>query len=193
MNYGFYDNTLVCFIQCKPFNPPTPEPKIPSVEIDGDIKIRFLIKNSSDFFSKTYIVPAGNKKVYQFSNKIDNTGGGTVFLTGPVENHVIAKDYDGGTVVQEGGSLYSSLKAVVAADNIAISDVAFWKKLQSTEQVVNNADLQDAAAVGADDSCFAVLDMYNTGTVNNSYNLFDASEKLFDPPPSFTIKFEGKF
>ena len=73
MNYRFYNDTLICFIQCALFNPPAPEPKIPSVTIKGDIRIRFLLHNSSDFFSKTYVVAAGSKKVYQFSNKINNT------------------------------------------------------------------------------------------------------------------------
>src|SRR5437868_9439476 len=156
MNYGFYNNTLVCFTQCTFFNPPAPEPKIPSVKIDVDIKIRFLIKNSSDFFSKTYVVAAGNKKLYQFSNKINNTSGANIFLTAPVENHVTAKDYDTGTIVQDGGNLFLSLKAVATADNIAISNTAFWKQLQAVEQVVNNADLQDAANVDAHESCFAI-------------------------------------
>src|SRR5438874_579950 len=59
MNYRFFNNTLICFIQCAFFNPPLPEPKVPSIKIDGDIKIRFLLQNRSDFFSKTYVVTAG--------------------------------------------------------------------------------------------------------------------------------------
>lgn len=191
MNFGFYDDTLVCFIQCSPSNPPAVEPKVPSVKIDGDIKMRFLIRSTADFFNKTFTVPAGNRSIYQFSNKINNVSGGVNFLTAPVEPHQVAKDYDGDTIVEDGGFLYTSKKAVKAADNIPITDTNFWKILQATEQVVNNADLLDAASAGTDENCFAVLDMYNSGTTNNSYKLFDSGAKLFNPPPSFTIKFES--
>jgi hypothetical protein len=193
MDYRFFNDTLICFIQCTPFNPPAPDPKVPSTKINSDIRVRFLLKNSSDFFSKTYVAGAGNKKLYQFSNKINNAGGGNLFLTAPVENHVTAKDYDTGTVVQDGGNLYASIAPVKAADNIAINNTNFWKQLEPLQQVVNNADLQDATTVNADANCFAVLDMYNNGTSNSSYNLFDVNEKLFNPAPLFTIKFEGKF
>ncbi|MDI3319788.1 hypothetical protein [Pinibacter soli] len=193
MNYLFYTNTLTCFMQCSMFNPPTPEPKIPSIKIDGDIMLRFLLKSKDDFFGRTYVTAAGGKNVYQFTNKVNNTSGGNVFLSAPVETHVAAKDYNTGTVVQDGGNLYASLVSVKAADNIAISDGSHWKQLQAVEQVVNNADLQDATAVNAGDKCFGVIDMYNNGTSNNIYNLFDVSEKLFDPAPVFSIKFESKF
>jgi hypothetical protein len=139
------------------------------------------------------VAAAGNKKVYQFSNKINNAAGGNLFLNAPVENHVVAKDYDTGTIVQDGGSLYAALQFVKATDNIAITNGSFWKQLEPLQQVVNNADLQDATTVNASDKCFAVIDLYNSGTTNSSYNLFDASEKLFKPAPSFTIKFESKF
>jgi hypothetical protein len=193
MNYRFYTNTLTCFMQCAMFNPPTPEPKIPSIKIDGDIMLRFLLKSKDDFLGKTYVAAAGSKTVYQFTNKVNNASGGNVFLSAPVESHVNAKDYQAGTVVKDGVNLYASLTSVKAADNIAISNGSYWKQLQAVEQVVNNADLQDAATVNADDKCFGVIDMFNSGTSNSSYNLFDVSEKLFDPAPVFTIKFESKF
>ena len=159
MDYRFFNNTLICFIQCALFNPPSTEPKVLSFKIDGNIKIRFLLKNSSDFLAKTYVTATGSKKVYQFSNRINNTGGGNIFLTAPVENHVTAKDYDTGTIVQDGGDLYTSLKSVKAADNIVITNNNFWRQVEPVEQVANNADLQDAATVNADKNCFAVIDM----------------------------------
>lgn len=192
MDYRFYNDTLICFIRTKFFNPPATDPKVPAFTISGDVKFRFLLKTRNDFFGKTYVAAAGNKKMYQFSNKINNASGGNLFLNAPVENHVVAKDYDTGTIVQEGGSLYAALQFVKATDNIAISNSSFWKQLEPLQQVVNNADLQDATIVNVSEKCFAVIDLYNSGTTNSSYNLFDASEKLFTPAPSFTIKFESK-
>ena len=193
MGYRYFNDTLICFIQSKPFNLPAPDPKVPFINITGNIRVRFLLQNASDFFNKTYVTPAGNKKIYQFSNKISNIIGGTLFLTAPVENYITAKDYDTGTIVQDGGNLFATLKSVKAADNIAITNTSFWAQLEPVEQVVNNGDLQDASTVDTDKSCFAVIDMYNSGMTNSSYNLFDVSEKLFNPPPSFTIKFKSKF
>lgn len=193
MNYRFFNNTLICFMRSKFFNPPATDPKVPAYTITGDIKIRFLLKTRNDFFGKTYVAAAGNKKVYQFSNKINNTSGSNLFLSAPVENYMAANDFENGTIVQDGGNLFAALQFVKAADNIAITNTGFWKQLEPLQQVVNNADLQDATIVNAEEKCFAVIDLYNSGTTNSSYNLFDVSEKLFKPAPSFTIKFESKF
>lgn len=193
MDYRFFNDTLICFIRTKFLNPPASDPKIPAFPITGDIKLRFLLNTRDDFFGKTYVAAAGNKKVYQFSNKINNGAGSILFLTAPVENHMVSKDYETGTIVQDAGDLYAAVQFVKAADSIAITNAAFWKKLEPLQQVVNNADLQDATIVNTDERCFGVIDLYNSGTTNSSYNLFDISEKLFEPAPSFTIKFESKF
>lgn len=192
IRYRFFDNTLVCFIQCSPFSPPAPEPKLPSFTIDGNIRIRFLIKTNSDFFDKTYITSGGNKKKYQFSNKINNTSGSDIFLSAAVENYSTAKDYTQGSVVQSAGSLFGAKQVVLAANSIPLTDIKFWGTKTPVTQVVSNADLQDAALVNADNPCIGVIDLYNTGTTNGSYNLFDTSEKLFNPAPAFTIQFMSK-
>lgn len=192
MSYRFYNNTLVCFIQSSLVNPPAADPKIPLISISENIHIRFLVKTSSDFTNKTWAVSAGSKQVYQFSNQINNTDGTNLFLNAPVESFSAAKDYGAGTVVQDGGHLYSALQPILASDGIAIGNIAYWKPGVATEQAVNNADLKDAALVNPDDSCFAVIDLYNNGTTNNSYKLFDGGGNLFDPAPSFVIRFESK-
>ena len=192
MSYRFFDNTLICFMQCTLFNPPAPEPKLPSVKMDGDIRIRFLIKNNNDFFSKTYATAAGNKKKYQFSNKTNNVNGPDIFLSAPVENYSAAKDYTQGSVVQNAGSLFGAKQIVLAANSIPLTNIDFWAKKTPVDQVVSNADLQDATLVNVEDPCFGVIDLYNTGTINSSYNLFDTGEKLFSPAPVFTIKFMSK-
>jgi hypothetical protein len=193
MRYRFYTNTLVCFIECVPFNPPAAEPKIPFIPITGDWKIRFLVLSSSAFAANTFVVAAGSKQTYQFTNKTNNQSGGLVFLTAPVENHATSNDYEMGTVVQSSGNLFASLKTVAGADNIAISDTNFWKQLQPLEQVVNNADLQNNSVVKPATTCFAVIDMYKNGATDNSYRLFDTNDQLFNPAPVFTIKFASRF
>ena len=193
MNYRFFNDTLICFIQTEFFNPPAASPKIPAFPLTGDVKFRFLLNTRNNFFAKTYVAAAGNKKVYQFSNKINNAGSGNLYLSANVENFVNAKDYESGTIVQDGGNLYTTLQAVKGADNIDITNVGFWKQLEPLQQVVNNADLEDATTVKVHEACFGVIDMYNSGTTNSSYDLLDVSEKLFSPPPVFTIQFESKF
>jgi hypothetical protein len=80
----------------------------------------------------------------------------------------------------------------LAANGIPLTDLLYWTKPIPFEQVVNNADLKDTATVTPDKNCFAVVDVYNSGTVNSSYNILGTSEKLFNPAPAFTIKFESK-
>jgi hypothetical protein len=191
IDYRFFADTLVCFVHCTLVNPPAMEPKTPTVSISGDLKIRFLLFASSDFASRTYVVSAGSKKTYHLHNKISNTAGGVVFLTNPVENYSIANDYEAGTLVQDGGNLFSAQKTVLAADAIPISNALFWESLQPVEQVVNNSDLKPNVVVNSAESCFAVIDMFKNGAVNSSYKLFDIGDTLFKPPPLFTIKFQS--
>jgi hypothetical protein len=193
INYRFFTNTLVCFIDCIPFNPPADEPKVPFVPVSGNLHIRFLMLASEAFAANTYVVAAGSKQTYQFTNQVNNASGPFVFLTAPVETHSNSKDYKTGTLVQNGGNLFTALKTVPGPDNIAISDTSFWKQLQPAEQVVNNADIKDNAVVNADATCFAVIDLFKSGTTNNSYRLFDTSDQLFNPAPVFTIKFANRF
>ena len=142
MDYRFFNNMLTCFIQCVLVAPPAPEPKSTFVSIDGDIRLRFLLRNSSDFFDKTWITAPGSEKLYRFSNKINNVAGGVLLL--------------------------------------------------SAGPVVGDADLTNAAAVDTDEDCLGVIDMYNSGTTNSSYDLLDAGNVLFNPAPAFTIKFQSK-
>jgi hypothetical protein len=190
IRYRFFTNSLVCYIECIRVNPPAAEPKIPFIPIAGDLPIRFLILSSPSFAARTNVVAAGSGKIYQFTNKINNTGGGLVFLTAPLENHSTTTDYEMGTVVQNGGNLFTAVKTVAGADGIAIGDTNFWEPGPPAEQVVNNADLKN---IVADATCFGVIDMYKLGTTNSSYRLFDTGDQLFNPAPLFTIKFASRF
>jgi hypothetical protein len=192
VSYRFYTNTLVGFMECSLFNPPTLEPKVPFIHIDGDLHMRFLVKASEDFASKTYVVSAGSRHTYHFTNKINNASGGFTFLTAPVENHSLAKDYEVGTVVKSGLNLFDCIKTALAADNIAISNTTFWEQLDPVEQVVNNADLEDTMTVNPDSTCFAVIDLFKNGTLNSSYKIFDINDQLFNPAPVFSIKFKSR-
>lgn len=190
IRYRFFGNTLVCYIECVRVNPLAEEPKIPFIPISGDLHLRFLIFCSSSFAANTHIVATGSKKIYEFSNKINNTSAGQLFLTAPVESHSTSTDYEIGTVVQQGGNLFTALATVAGADGIAIGDTNFWKQLTASDQVVNNADLKNVVS-GL--NCFGIIDIYKLGTTNNSYRLFDSTDQLFNPSPMFTIKFVSRF
>jgi len=191
IRYRFFGSSLVCFMQCIPFNPPDDEPKIPFVTVGSDLTIRFLVFSSSDFADKTFVVPTGSKQVYLFTNKVNNQSGGQLMLTSPFENYSPATDYPVGSVVQSGSQLYGAIMSSAGADNIPLSDTDYWKLLP-TAPVVNNADLQDRATVKNDIACFAVIDLYKNGTTNNSYRLFDTNDQIFKPAPVFTIQFASR-
>jgi hypothetical protein len=193
ISYRFYSNTLVGFMECVLVNPPAPEPKVPFRKIPADLKLRFLVTGSRDFATKTFVVAAGKTKTYQFSNTINHAVGGLVLLSAPVESYSPTQDYETGTLVQNGGHLFTTLQNVWAADNVPISNTAFWKPLQAVEPVVNNADLKDNTTVQASDICFAVIDLFKSGTTNNDYRLFDVNDQLFHPAPQFTIRFKSRF
>lgn len=192
IQYRFYTNTLVCFIECVLVSPPNPEPKIPFLTVPTALQMRFLVQVAGDFAGRTYVVAAGSSKTYQVSNTINNTGGGFLFLTAPVETYSSGNDYDIDTIVQNGPNLFAALKTVLAADGIPITNAVFWKQLFGISQVMNNADLMSNSTVRADSICFAVIDIHKTGTTNNSYKIFDASDHLFKPAPGFTIRFKSK-
>ena len=187
MSYRFYNNTLLCFSECAV---PLTDPRTASVDIDNNIKIRFLIQSRNDFFAKTYITAAGKKKIYQFSNKNNNTNATETFLTAPVDIYNSANDYDQGTVVQDAGKLYGARQTVLAAKNIPLADTSFWDdQLGAFEEVVSNADLQDAATVGASADCFAVIDMFGN-VVSARYQFLGAGDELMNP--GFIVKFKSK-
>jgi hypothetical protein len=185
LNYRFFNNTLICFVQSVLFAPPAP-----FMTIDGTSKIRFLVKINSDFYLKTFVTAQAQKKIYQFSNKTLNTTATETFLTAPVENFNPANDYSQGTIVSDGTNLFGALQTALAANSIPITNTNFWDNLSPLEQVVSNADLQDASVVKADEDCLAVIDMYKSVSTP-PYRFFDTSDKILDPVPSFTIKFKS--
>jgi len=192
INYWFFDNVLICFVQSSLLAPPAPDPKVPFMQIDNSTKIRFLVKNTVDFFDKTFVTTGQGNKIYQFSNKNVNTTGTDIFLTAPVETFNSANDYNRGTIVQDGVNLFGALQNVLATAGIPLTDTNIWEKLTPLEQVVSNADLEDEAIVKADGDCLAVIDMFKSVTTA-PYNFFDTGDKLLNPPRSFKIKFRSTF
>jgi len=200
MGYHFSSDTLLCFLHTDLVAPPAREPQKPHLSFIGDVRLRFLIKNTTDFTRKSYAVSTGSKWVYLFSNKINNVLPANppaipvdlVFLSKQFENHSIAKDYQEGTIVRKGGQLYAALKTVLAADTIPETDTNSWKPIGPMEQLVNNADLENVNTVEADEKCFGVIDIYNTGTSSTSYDLFEAGPDQKLRSPIYTIPFKIK-
>ena len=190
MDYRCMDNMIVCFIRSELLSPPAKEPKKSYVLLVEAFKIRFLLKATKGFLDKTHVASTGSKTVYYFNNKINNVQSSNKYITKIIENFNAASSYDAGTIVNSAGASFAALQPVKSTDAIAITNIAYWKKVLPVEQVVNNADLQDTAAVKPTENCFAVVDIFNTGTINTTYNLFGSSLQLLSP--LYTIPFKSK-
>ena len=190
MDYRCIANSLVCFTRAEYVSPPAKEPKRPYVLFNSDFRIRFLIRAQAEFIGNSFITAAGKDAVYYFTNKIDNVQSGKNLLSKPTENFVLSKSYDAGTLVMSGGEMYTSLLPIKATDVIPISNTTYWKKLASPEAVVNNSDLSAVLTVKPETSCLAVIDIFNTGTVNAAYDLFGSGQQLLSPV--YTISFKSK-
>jgi hypothetical protein len=57
---------------------------------------------------------------------------------------------------------------------------------------VNNDDLKNVSMVKPVSTCFAVIDIFNNGAVNNSYELFSSSLTQQLRSPAFIIPFKSK-
>lgn len=57
---------------------------------------------------------------------------------------------------------------------------------------VNDDDLKNVTLVKPGSACFAVIDIFNSGAINNSYELFTSSVTQQLRSPAFTIPFKSK-
>lgn len=192
MGYRMLGDTLVCFIRSLLFAPPATDPKVPFNRFTGDVRIRFLIFASQDFMNRTEVVATGKNQVYQFTNRIDNVISSDIFISRPIGLYNASNDYDAGTIVQQGGQLFVALQPILGSENIPITDVAFWREISPVEQLVNNADLEEPASIELEEACFAVIDIHNNGTTNNSYDLFVAGPDNQLRSPVYSIRFKSK-
>ena len=200
MGYRFSNDTFLCFLQTDLVAPPAKAPQKPHLKFQGDVRLRFLIKSGAEFFRRTYVVRAGSKSVYLFSNKNNNVLPAnpparpfdTVFLNKDIETHSTTKNYQPSTIVRKSGQLYVSLKSVLEVDSIPETNTDFWKAIGPMEQLVNNADLENVAAIGGDEKSFGIIDIYNTGTISNSYDLFESGPEQKLRSPVYTIPFKVK-
>lgn len=190
IGYKCVNDTIICFIQSQLVAPPAKEPKTPFVNIAGDVKFRFLLTASSGFFNKTYVATTGSKVVYYFTNKINHVESAKTYISKTIDPYSIAKSYDAGIIVSSGGEPYATIQPVNSADAIPLSNANFWKKILPLEPMVNNADLADTAIVKPATNCFAVIDVFNNGTTNASYNLFGGAKEILSPV--YVLPFKSK-
>lgn len=190
IDYRCINDTIVCFMRSELITPPNREPKKPFVTLEPEFMIRFLLTASSGFFNSTYIAATGSSVVYHFTNRINNVQVSDRYITRIIENYNAGNSYDAGTVVNNGGEPFATLQPVNAADGISITNADYWKKVLPSEQAANNADLEITAVVKPGDACFAVIDVFNTGTTNATYNLFGGSQQLLSP--QYIIPFKSK-
>jgi hypothetical protein len=190
IGYRLVSDAIVCFIRTEYIAPPARDPQKPFISISEDFTLRFLMTAQTEFVNNTFITSAGKEAVYHFTNKADNVQSSKNLLTKPLENFILSRSYDQGTLVSNSGELYTALQPVNASDVIPISDTNYWKKLTSFEQVVNNADLKPVAIVKPEKPCLAVIDVFTNGIPNSAYELFGAGEKVLSPV--YTISFKSK-
>ncbi|MEX2512690.1 MAG: hypothetical protein WD398_07285 [Cyclobacteriaceae bacterium] len=192
ISYKIFNDLLVCYIRSRLFAPPATDLKVPFISFQGEIRIRLLLYSTRDFMDRTAVVATGKNQVYHFSNRINNVIGPDPFVSRPIDVYVAASDYSTGTIVQEGAQLFQALQHVFDSDNIAISDPAYWQEVLPVEQLVNNADLQETDSLELDDTCFAVIDIFNSGTTNNAYNLFVTGPDNQLRSPVYNLRFKSK-
>ena len=187
----FLGDSFVCFIRSKRVTPPANQPMRPVIDNKAETRLRFLVSALPDFINKTFIAHAGGKLVYHFSNRInniDNTPPAKVFLNKTIQAFNTASDYLAGTIVGDATDVYGARKSINHADNIAISNGDFWQDVGNQgDQFVNNADLEKVVDVNASEKCFAVIDIFNTGTVNG-YDLFNTAGELLSPVYTISLK-----
>lgn len=192
ISYKIFNDLLVCFIRSRLFAPPATDLKVPFISFLGEVRIRLLLYITSDFRDKTAVVAAGKNQVYHFSNQIDNVIGPDSFVSRPTDGYDASGDYSAGTIVQEGAQLFQTLQPVLGSANIPISDPAYWEEILPVEQLVNNADLIEADLLELEEACFAVIDIFNSGTTNNVYNLFVVGPDNQLRSPVYNLRFKSK-
>lgn len=190
IDYRCVNDTIICFVRSKLATPPARYPQVSFVTPEADFKIRFLLSVTGNFLGNTYTAAAGSKLVYHFTNTINNVQSSNRYITKVIENYNAANSYDAGTIVNSGGDPFVTLLPVNAAAAISIANNTYWKKVLPSEQVVNNADLQSTDVVKPTATCFAVIDVFNTGTTNAAYNLYGAGQQLLSP--LYVIPFKSK-
>jgi len=79
VDYRFIGDTLICFIRIELLSPPSSNPP-PYVKFSDTVLIRFLMKASTGFLSKTNVVATGATEVYQFSNQANAGTGGFICM-----------------------------------------------------------------------------------------------------------------
>ena len=190
LGYKCVNDTIICFIQSRLISPPAKEPKTPFVNIAGDIKARFLLSASRGFFNKTYVASTGSKVVYYFTNRINHVESAKTYISKSIDTYDVGKSYDADVIVSNAGEPFATLQPVNSADAIPLSNANFYKKILPLEPMVNNADLADTALVKPATKCFAVIDVFNNGTTNVSYNLFGGAKEILSPV--YVLPFESK-
>ena len=86
--------------------------------------------------------------------------------------------------------MFTTIHPVNALDVIPITNADYGKKLAPVEEVVNNADLGEVSSLKPEQTCFAVIDIFNSGAANTVYNLFDSGQQILSPV--YNISFKSK-
>jgi hypothetical protein len=192
ITYRLFGNTLVCLVRSRLFAPPATNLKVPFMRFLDNVRIRFLMHTSPSFLSRTEVVATGKNQVYLFSNRVNHVIEGEPFISRPIVAYDSSNGYDAGAIVQEGGQLFVALQPSLASENIPITDVAYWREILPVEPLVNQVDLEGPVSIELEEACFAVIDIYNSGTLSSGYDLFITGPENQLRSPVYNIRFKSK-
>lgn len=192
ITYRLFGNTLVCFVRSRVLAPPATNLKVPFMRFLDNVRIRFLMHISPSFLNRTEVVATGTNQVYLFSNRVNHVIGAEPFISRPVRTYDPSNGYDTGAIVQQGGQLFVALRPLLGSENIPITDVAYWREIFPVEPLVNQADLEGPASLELEEPCFAVIDIYNSGTLSSGYDLFITGPENQLRSPVYNIRFKSK-
>jgi len=186
-----FNDMLVCFIRSRLFAPPATDQKVPFVPFLADARIRLLMYVTREFMNRTAAVSTGKDQVYHFSNRINNVVGTDAFVSRSIASFDAGSDYSTGTIVQEGAQLFRAIQPVFGSENMCVNEPTLWQEVLPAEQLVNHADLQEKEVLELDEPCFAVIDIFNSGTTNNIYNLFVIGPDRQLRSPVYHVRFKS--
>lgn len=192
ITYRLFGNILVCLVRSRLFAAPATNLKVPFVRFLDNVRIRFLMQISPSFLNRTEVVATGKNQVYLFSNRVNHVIEGEPFISRPIATYDSSNGYNAGAIVQEGDQLFVALQPSLASENIPLTDVAYWREIFPVEPLVNQADLEGPASIELEEACFAVIDIYNGGTLSSGYDLFITGPENQLRSPVYNIRFKSK-
>jgi hypothetical protein len=153
----------------------------------------FLLLNNPVFLNYTnLLIPPTNGMVYYFSNRNNNTFGGTD-LTKDINQYSNNVTYMPGSLVASSGNVYQAWRTCTGAD--PQTDTSNWVKVGNVPYVSGNDAISLTPALMQDENyrpnVFGVVDLFCESTLPAKFQMLDTSNQLLSP--AFRIQFPNRF